>query len=311
MNHNELILSDDDRRNMNFAMRLSFSVGILMLFIKTYAYYITGSAAILSDAAESIIHVFAVGFSAYSMWLSLQPADHNHLYGHEKVSFFSAGCEGAMIICAACFIVYESVYKIILGIEPENLDSGMSFMIAATVINLILGFYLTKRGKKYQSIILEANGKHILTDCWTSFAVVIALVLVKFTHISFFDPLVAIFAAINILWTGVKLIKRCVGGLMDQVDPEIHQQIIKVLKDEMKNKGLEYHHLRHRFSGHKVFIEFHLLFPTDIKLIDAHEIATEIEAKLKKSLRLQAEVFSHLETREDHDSIHKKYGLPI
>jgi len=304
-------LSDTDRYNMNFAMRLSFSVGILMLFIKTYAYYITGSAAILSDAAESIIHVFAVGFSAYSMWLSLKPADDDHLYGHEKISFFSAGCEGSMIIVAACFIFYESISKMILGVEPENIDSGMLFMVAATVINLVLGFYLTRRGKKYKSIILEANGKHILTDCWTSFAVLIALILVKFTHISFFDPFVAILAAINILWTGIKLIKRCVGGLMDQVDPAIHKQIVKLLDKEMKDKNLEYHHLRHRFSGYKVFIEFHLLFPSNITLFDAHEIATEIEANLKKSLDVESEIFSHLETKEHHDSIHQKYGLPI
>ncbi len=311
MNAYNQTLSDTDRHNMNFAMRLSFSVGVLMLFIKTYAYYITGSAAILSDAAESIIHVFAVGFSAYSMWLSLQPADDNHLYGHEKISFFSAGCEGSMIIVAACYIFYESVLKIILGVEPENLDSGMLFMVAATAINLILGFYLTRRGKKYKSIILEANGKHILTDCLTSFAVLIALILVKLTHISFFDPLVAILAATNILWTGIKLIKRCVGGLMDQVDPEIHRQIVATLDNEMKDKKLEYHHLRHRFSGHKIFIEFHLLFPSDITLLDAHEIATKIEAKLKHSLNVESEIFSHLETREHHDSIHQKYGLPI
>lgn len=303
------ILSKKDQADMNFAMRLSFSVGVFMLFLKTYAYYITGSTAILSDASESVIHVFAVGFSAYSMWLSLKPADENHLYGHEKISFFSAGFEGSMIIIAAAFIFYESIHKMIFGIEIENIDSGMSFIVAATVINLILGLYLSYKGKKYQSLIIEANGKHILTDCWTSVAVLVALILVKTTGIKFFDPLVACFAAFNILWTGSKLLKRCIGGLMDQTDSTIHNQIAKILDKESQMRNLDYHDLRDRLSGNKIFIEFHLLFDSNITLVEAHEIATEIEAKIKKSLSMASEVISHLEPKENHDLIHIKYGL--
>lgn len=311
MKYHKSSLQDSDRRDMNFAMRLSFLVGLFMLMIKTYAYFITDSAAILSDAAESIIHVFAVGFAAYSMWLSLKPADANHLYGHEKISFFSAGFEGAMIIIAALYIYYESIHKIIYGVELQNIGLGLIFIIAAVLTNFILGFYLIRKGSKYKSIILEANGKHILTDCLTSFGVIIALVLVKLTGLTILDPIVAILAATNILWTGSKLMKKSVSGLMDQTDPSIHRQIVSTLKKETMSHNLDFHHLRHRTSGNKLFIEFHLLFPNDIPLGNAHEMASEIESKLQENLDMQVEISSHLEPKLHHDDIHEKYGLPI
>lgn len=304
-------LSENDQKDMNFAMRLSFSVGIFMLIIKVYAYFITGSAAILSDAAESVIHVFAVGFAAYSMWLSFKPADEDHPYGHDKITYFSAGFEGAMIIIAALFIVHESIIKIIYGFEITNLDDGMMYIILATLINLLLSLYLIRKGKKYKSIILEANGKHILTDCWTSICVIVALVLVKLTGIVYFDPCIALIAATNILFTGAKLLKRSVNGLMDQVDPELHKTIVETVQTETSQHGTHFHHLRHRVSGHKVFIEFHLLFPNDLKLDNAHLIACQIEANIKKSLKIKSEIFTHLEPFLGHEQIHQKYGLEI
>lgn len=311
MRENRSSLTQEDRKRMNFAMRLSFLVGILMLIIKTYAYYLTDSTAILSDAAESIIHVFAVGFAAYSMWLSLKPADANHLYGHEKISFFSAGFEGAMIIFAAIYIYFEAIYKMIHGVKLENIGLGIIFVIASVTINLFLSLFLIRNGKRYKSLILEANGMHILTDCLTSFGVIIALVLVKITDISLFDPIVAILTATNILWTGSNLLKKSVSGLMDQTDPVIHKQILNFLDKEANSRKLNFHHLRHRIAGHKVFIEFHLLFPKDILLGKAHEIASEIESELQAVLDMPSEIFTHLELKKHHDLIHEKYGLPI
>jgi cation diffusion facilitator family transporter len=303
--------SDADKREMNLAMRISFGIGLLMFVIKTYAYFVTGSAAILSDASESVIHMFAVGFAAYSMWLSLKPADKDHLYGHEKVAFFSAGFEGAMIIGAACFIFYESVHKIITGFKTENIDAGLEFMIVVIAINFLLGGYLIRKGKKHRSIVLEANGKHIFTDCWTSFAAVAALLLVKWTGIALFDPCIAILAALNILWTGLKLMQRSIGGLMDRADMSLHEKIFTVIERETLLRGLEFHHLRHRQSGSKIFIEFHLLFPKDISLVHAHELASEIEACLQTSIDVETDVFTHLEPKESHDQTHRKYGLSI
>lgn len=296
---------------MKFSMKLSFLVGVFMLFFKTYAYFITGSTAILSDAAESVIHVFAVGFAAYSMWFSLRPADENHPYGHEKISFFSAGFEGAMIIIAALFIYYEAFLKILHGSELENISFGTIFIVAAVIINLVLSVYLIRKGKKHKSIILEANGKHILTDCWTSFAAIVALFLVKLTGITLFDPMIAILAATNILWTGSKLIKKSVGGLMDKIDISLYKRIVDLLNAEKKQRNFDFHHLRCRLIGNKITVEFHLLFPEDLMLGKAHEIASQIEQYLKNSLNMQAEIFTHLEVEKHHDEIHKKYGLPI
>lgn len=303
--------SEKDKKDMNFAMRLSFCVGLLMLFLKGYAYIITGSTAILSDASESVIHVFAVGFAAYSMWLSLKPPDKTHLYGHEKVAFFSAGFEGAMIIFAACFIFYESVRKIIIGQVLENIETGLEFIVAVIVINFFLGVYLIRKGRRHQSIVLEANGKHILTDCFTSVAAITALVLVKLTGVVLFDPIIAIVAAINILWTGSKLIKRSVGGLMDKADKHLHAKISTILDKETESRGLEFHHLRHRNAGNKIFIEFHLLFPKEITLMAAHDLASEIESVLHSEIDTETDIFTHLEPKESHDQIHEKYGLPI
>lgn len=294
---------------MNFAVRLSFVVGLLMLIIKTYAYYLTGSAAIFSDAAESIIHVFAVGFAAYSMWLSLKPADENHPYGHEKINYLSAGFEGAMIIIAACYIVFESIHKMIYGFELENVDEGIIFIIIAALINSLLGIYLINRGKKNDSLILQANGKHILTDCFTSFGVIVSLILVKITDIPLLDPIVALLIALNILWTGSKLFKQCVSGLMDQIDPKVQKQIISLLKKETEKRGLHFHKLRHRAAGRKIFIEFDLLFKDEISLGKAHELACEIESHLKKTLNVPTDIITHLEPQTSHDAIHERFGL--
>lgn len=292
-------------------MRISFLVGVFMLIIKCFAYYVTGSTAVLSDAAESIIHIFAVGFAAYSMWLSLKPADKNHLYGHEKVGFFSAGFEGAMIIFAAVYIYVESIHKMIFGFSVQNITFGLALVVIGAVMNFFLGYFLLVKGKKYHSLILEANGRHIMTDCFTSVGVILALILVKVTKIALLDPIIAIICATNILVTGFKLLRKSISGLMDQTDPHLDEQIQAILKKEIVPLDLDFHHLRHRIAGQKIFIEFHLLFPGDMQLKEAHEIASHIEATLRNELYVDAEIFTHLEPKTQHDQIHKQYGLPI
>ena len=189
-------------RPQRFAMRLSLGVGFFMLASKIAAYWLTGSAAILSDAAESVVHIVAVSFAAYSLWLSLKPPDRSHLYGHDKISFFSAGFEGAMIVMAAFYIIYVSVQKWMAGLKLEHLGLGTGLIVLASLINGGLGFFLIAIGRKHRSLILEANGRHVLTDCWTSIGVVIGLTLAMFTGWLEFDPLVAILVALNILWSG-------------------------------------------------------------------------------------------------------------
>lgn len=295
-----------ERVRMNKAMRLSLAIGFFMLLIKTYAYFLTGSAAILSDAAESVVHVFAVGFAAYSMWLSHKPADEDHTYGHDRITFFSAGFEGALIMIAALFILFQAIKKMLYGFELDNLDEGMLFISIATILNGGLGLYLMRLGSRYHSLVLEADGKHILTDCLTSLGVIFALVLTRVTGWIYFDPILALMIGCNILWTGWRLIHSAFHGLMDRADPSLDSRIRALLAKETSKRGIRFHHVRHRNAGNRLIIEVHLLFTCDIAIYSAHELATQIEHAVEESFDQPTELITHLEPLEGHDEIHNR-----
>lgn len=296
--------TEADRKAMSLAMTLSLVTGLLMFVMKVGAYLLTGSAAILSDAAESVVHVAAVIFAAYSLRLSYKPADESHLYGHAKIAFFSAGFEGAMIMLAAVYIIFESIRKWLGGLSLENLGFGTALTAAAVVINGCLGAYLVWLGRRKNSIILVANGRHVLTDCWTSIAVLVGLGLVLTTKWLPFDPICGIIMAVNILVSGAGLIRTSFGGLMDRADPEIHRKLSELLAREGAKPGLTYHHLRHRHLGDAHWVEVHLVFPEGVSLTDAHREATRIEQVLEASLEPRGHVTTHLESAADHDELH-------
>lgn len=287
-------------REKKFAMSLSIAAGVLLLALKALAWRWTGSTAILSDLGESTAHLVAVGFAAYSLWLTLRPADANHLYGHAKVSFFSAGFEGAMIMAAALYILYEAVGAAIRGPELSHIPIGLALTALAALLNGALGWHLVRTGKQRGSIILEANGHHVLTDCWTSLGVLVALGLVPLTGWPYWDPLFAAAAALNILVSGIRLVRRSVSGLMDAADPAVHREIERIVNEETGRRGITHHNLRHRNIGDAYLVEFHLAFPSDILLRDAHRVATEIEDVLEKTIRPAAHVITHLECEGDH-----------
>ncbi|MCE9614578.1 MAG: cation diffusion facilitator family transporter [Lentisphaerae bacterium] len=295
---------------MLLAINLSFFIGLLMFCMKVGAYLLTGSAAILSDAAESVVHVAAVTFAAYSMRLSFRPADDSHLYGHAKISFFSAGFEGGMIIVAAVYIIYVSIHKWLHGLALENLGFGTALTAVAAALNGALGAYLLWTGRKRKSLILVANGKHVLTDCWTSLAVLVGLGLVMLTGWLPFDPICGILMALNILVSGGGLIKSAFQGLMDQADPAIQKQLRDLLDRETAQRGISYHELRHRNHGDAHWIELHLLFPPHTSLAEAHRAATAIEQVIETTLEPRAYVTSHLECVSDHDEVHRHEPPP-
>ncbi|MHC4921949.1 MAG: cation diffusion facilitator family transporter [Planctomycetota bacterium] len=297
---------DAQVRPQQFAIRLSLALGFLMLAGKCYAYWITGSAAILSDAAESVVHVVAVAFAAFSLWLSVRPADASHPYGHDRMSFFSAGVEGMLIVIAAVYIIWEAIAKWIAGLRLENLGAGTLLIAGAALVNLGLGLFLVRRGRRHNSLILVANGKHVLTDSWTSLGVIAGLLLVAWTGWLPFDPILAILVALNILWSGGKLVRESIGGLMDEGDPETHRRLVAILDEEAGLRGLRYHQLRHRNSGVRVWVDLHLLFPAETTIEDAHRQATEIEAAIKNGLDVPAAVISHVEAIEGHESVHRE-----
>jgi cation diffusion facilitator family transporter len=293
-----------DRRSLTLAMTLSLIVGLLMFVIKAGAYVLTGSAAILSDAAESVVHVAAVSFAFYSLRLSQKPADEEHLYGHAKVGFFSAGFEGAMIVFVALYIVFEAIRKWAAGLELENLGLGTLLTVLAILVNGVLGGYLIRIGKQRHSVILTANGKHVLTDCWTSLGVIVGLCLVLITGWMPWDPIAAIAVAINIVFSGVGLIRQGIGGLMDVADPQFHQQIVALLDGQTTEHGIRYHSLRHRSLGDTYWVEIHLLFPQSTPIGEAHRIATLIEETVAAELQTPGYMTTHLEAIEDHHRVH-------
>lgn len=282
------------------AMGMSLGAGALLLVLKAVAWWFTGSTAILSDLGESIAHMAAVVFAAYSLWLSLQPADNTHLYGHAKIGFFSAGFEGAMIAIAALYILYEAASAAWTGPELNHIGIGLALTGTATLLNGALGWHLIRTGRLRGSIILEANGHHVLTDCWTSLGVLLALGLVQLTGWLYWDPIFAAAAAINILVSGIRLVRRSVSGLMDAADPEADRIIDSIVREETAKRGITFHNLRHRNVGDAHLVELHLGFPADALLKDAHLMATEIEEAIESKIRPAAHVITHLECEGDH-----------
>ena len=285
-------------------MRLSLIVGVAMLGGKTFAYAITGSAAIMSDAAESIIHVIAVAFAAFSLWLSARPANARFNYGYERIAIFSAGFEGALIIIAALSIIVAAIQKWMAGLQIEQLGVGTAIVAAAGALNAALGGYLVYTGRKSRSLILEANGKHVLTDSWTSFGVVLGLLLVIWTGWKPFDPLCAIAVALNILWSGGGLIRRSVAGLMDYSDPEVRRAVENALTTECRARGMRFHEVRLRSLGQRVLVDVHLLFPFEMPLGEAHRIATAVEQTVEQQVAFDVELVTHLESFDDHEIVH-------
>lgn len=296
--------------SQRFAMGVSAGVGLLMLGGKVAAYHLTGSAAILSDAAESVVHVVAVLFAAYSLWLSQQPPDPSHHYGHEKIAFFSAGFEGAMIVLAALYIIFEAVHKWVTGLRLENLGMGILLVAAAAALNGALGGYLIWVGRRHQVLVLEANGKHVLTDCLTSVGVIVGLLLAMGTGWLAFDPILAILVALNIVWTGGGLIRQAFGGLMDEADPAVHLTILGILDRAAANGVQAYHGVRHRRAGNSLWVELHLLFVRGTPIERAHQVATRIEQEIAGAFRVRTVVTTHLEPMEGHDADHDPGNNP-
>lgn len=249
---------------------LSMIIGFLMFGGKLTAYFITGSAAIFSDALESIVHIFATGMALFSIYLSAKPADESHFYGHGNIEYFSAGIEGILIVVAAIAIMYESVSALIFGVTIQKLDIGILITTGAGIVNLFLGLYLIRTGKKTDSLILVADGKHVLTDSITSIGVIIGLGIVLLTDILELDPIIAIIIATNILVTGFKLIKESVAGLMNETDKEILNELVEIIINSKRNYWIDVHQLRFWKSANKLFIDFHLVLPFYFNIKEAH-----------------------------------------
>lgn len=287
------------------ALRISLAISTISLLGKCAGYYLTDSTTALSDALESVIHIVAVAFVYYGFLLSSKPPDEKHLYGHERVEFLSVGIEGAVILIAGITIIYQSVDHYLYGHTLQNLDYGIYLIGGAAVINFFLGRYLVRVGRQDNNMMVVSNGKHTLTDVWTSAGVIVTLLIIKFTGWVMLDAFVGLLLALYIMYEGFKLLKYSIDGLMDSKNPEVDRAIHSVLDGELPGTIIDYHNLRHRTTGNTTWIELHALFGKNVNLNEAHEDATELEKELINSVQGDVIVTIHLEPAEAHEEAHK------
>jgi cation diffusion facilitator family transporter len=284
----------------NFLL-LSIVASFITIFLKFSAFYITGSVGLLSDALESLVNLAAAVIAFMILSVALYPPDREHPFGHSKAEYFSSVSEGMLIILAAVAIGVSAIERIINPRELEKLGAGIMISVAASAVNLITALILIKAGKKYSSITLEADGRHLLTDVWTTAGVLAGLLLVNISGYRMLDPLIAIGVALNILYTGYKLIRRSVSGLMDSSMCEEDMKRIRGILEGFTGKRIQYHSLYTRIAASKNFIFFHLLVPGSWSIKSGHEISKKIEKEIKKTLG-SSEVFVHIEPLNDPES---------
>lgn len=274
---------------------LSIAAAIVTITLKSAAYWFTGSVGLLSDALESFINLAAAIVALFALKIAAQPADEEHAFGHDKVEYFSSGIEGTLIFIASLSIAYAAFGRLMSPQPLEQVGIGLIVSGVATAVNLIVGGLLIRTGKKHHSLVLEADGHHLMTDVWTSVGVIVGVGLVNLTGWLRLDPIVAILVAVNILWTGFSLIKRSVLGLMDTaVDVKIAAQAEAVLKQYVASDGITYENFRSRQSGTKKFFYVDMQFPDDWTIFHVHEIADKIELEIAEVVP-HATVFTHLE----------------
>jgi cation diffusion facilitator family transporter len=275
------------------AISASLVIGLGLMAVKFIAFWLTDSAAIFSDALESIINVVAASFALGSVILSAKSPDPTHPYGHGKIEFFSAGFEGALIIAAAGGIFYEAWPRLLHPQGIPRLESGLLLILAAALINLLLGLVLIAVGKRTRSLALVADGKHVLTDVYTTGGVLVGLLAVRLTGAFWLDGAVALLVGLNILLTGARLVHQAIAGLMDTSDPELLEEISEVIARHRKDIWIDLHQLRARRAGARVHIDFHLIMPRDLSLDESHREVKELEQILKDYYSGQADVLIH------------------
>jgi cation diffusion facilitator family transporter len=280
---------------------VSLITAIAVLAAKFWAWEVTGSRAVLSDALESIVNVVAAAFATGGLVFAGLPADRNHPYGHGKIEFFAAAFEGGLIAFAALAILWQSVIGFVHGTTLRELDFGLAVVFATGVVNALLGAYLLRAGRRHHSIALVADGQHVLSDSWTSAGVLIGLLLVKFTGLTWLDPAVAAAMAVWLLITGSRLVRRAAGGLLDEEDPDVVGRIVGFLGPQVGNGVISVHHLRAIRAGHFHHVSAHLVVPEFWSVERAHDLADSLSINAMRKVGLEGEITFHT------DPCHRSY----
>jgi cation diffusion facilitator family transporter len=285
-------LGDEERARARAGL-VSLTVSLVLLAAKFEAWRRTGSTAVLSDALESIVNVLAALFALGSIAFAGRPADRNHPYGHGKIEFFSAAFEGGLIAFAALAILYEAAGALFAGVELRALDSGLAIIAAAGTVNALLGVYLVRTGRRFDSLTLVADGKHVLSDSVTSAGVVLGLFLVRLTGQTWLDPLAACLVALYLFRTGFHLVRAAAAGLLDEEDTELLGRLVAVLGPRIGGGIIRLHQLRAMKAGRYHHVDAHLVVPEFWSVERAHHVSDDLAAQVIAELGIEGELVFH------------------
>lgn len=272
---------------------VSLAAGSVLLVLKFAAYQLTGSAAVFSDALESIVNVLAALFALGGLVFAGRPADRSHPYGHGKIEFFSAAFEGGLIAFAAVMILYEAGHALWERAVPQRLDLGITITAAAGLANLCLGLYLVRTGKRYHSVALVADGQHVISDFWTSAGVVVGLFLVHVTGVAWLDPVVAALVGGHLAFVGFGLVRYAAGGLLDAKDPPLLEQLAAAMNAAMRPGIVRVHNTRAIRFGRATHVDAHLVVPEFWTVKQAHDEADAFERDVIAAGSLSGEIVFH------------------
>ena len=277
---------------------LSVAAAVATIALKTVAYVLTGSVGLLSDAVESVVNLVGAVMALSMLTVASRPADEDHSYGHSKAEYFSSGVEGTLILVAALAIGVAAVRRLLAPQPLEAIGAGLAVSVGASLINLAVALVLLRVAKQHHSITLEANAQHLFTDVWTSAGVIVGVAAVAGTGWLRLDPIVAMFVAMNILWTGTRIVRKSILGLMDTALPPEELTAVKAALDSHLNDGIEYHALRTRQSGARRFVSLHVLVPGAWTVHRGHALLEDLEARIREVVP-NVTVFTHLESLDD------------
>jgi cation diffusion facilitator family transporter len=277
---------------------LSIAAAVVTIALKTGAYFITGSVGLLSDAVESVVNLIGGIMALAMLTIAARPADEDHAYGHGKAEYFSSGLEGGLILVAAFSIAVAAVMRLLAPKPLEAVGVGLVVSLAASLVNLAVALLLLRAGRKHNSITLEANAHHLLTDVWTSVGVLVGVGIVALTGWQRLDPIVALLVAANIVWTGVGIVRRSIGGLMDTALSAHDLDAVRKVFQVYEQTGVQFHALRTRQAGARKFVSVHVLVPGDWTVQRGHELLERIEDDIRRAVT-DAVVFTHLESLDD------------
>jgi cation diffusion facilitator family transporter len=280
---------------------LSIGTAVVTIGLKTLAWWFTGSVGLLSDALEGTINLAGATVALAMLGIAARPPDEEHAYGYTKAEYFASGFEGMMILVAAIAIAVAAVDRLITPRPLEQIGIGLAISAAASLINFAVARRLLEAGRQYRSIALEADARHLITDVWTSAGVIVGVAAVWLTGWERLDPLVAIAVAVNIVWSGYKLLRRSADGLLDHALPEDQLQALNRVLDRYRGQGIDFHALRTRQAGARSFVTVHVLVPADWTVAQGHDLAHRVEHAILESLP-GAAVLTHVEPLGDPES---------